>query len=395
MKRLLLSAICYLPIALFAQSSQTGSDYIARRLQVPLLDAPQKVPNASVSVSGNPGPATYFYWIVTNGLAGASSPAGPFQISNAPNTLTGGNFNQISWATSLGAVNYDVLRTSTPGPPFGACNCAVGTAITGNITNDQANALNAYTVSTFDPSTLLWAITNESLSAGVSQITFRAGGVIKFSLASNGGAVTLATPFTAPAHQFFTAFSGGGVFSAAQPASADISDGTGSGVVARQTNPALVSPTTTGTDNGAETLLGKTYDTAGAGNVFKFNGIQITAPPAMLLLGCRATATASTTLAVSSGNCNDGTPFQTPVSAGTIKNLRCKAQTGGVNASSGVFTVFKNAVGQTTTCTMGTGTTCSDTTHFFSVADNDLVDVRFTTQAAETLAQIVCTLERQ
>jgi hypothetical protein len=220
----LLIAICYLPIALFAQTSQTGSDYVARRVQIQLLDAPQKVQNASVFVSGNPGPATYYYWIVTNGLIGASSPAGPFQIVNAPNTLSVSNFNQISWNNALGAVSFDVLRTSNPSPPSGACNCAVATAVAGSSTSDQANALNAYTVNTFDPSTVLWAITNESVSAGVSQITFRAGGFAKFSLASNGGAVTLATPLTCAAHQFFTALSGGGVFTCTQPASADLSD---------------------------------------------------------------------------------------------------------------------------------------------------------------------------
>jgi hypothetical protein len=264
-KLFLLFAICYLPIALFAQTSQTGSDYIARRVQIPLLDAPQKVQNASVFVSGNPGPATYYYWIVTNGLAGASSPAGPFQIGNAPNTLSVSNFNQISWNNALGAVSFDVLRTSNPSPPFGACNCAVATAVAGSSTSDQANALNAYTVNTFDPSTVLWAITNESVSAGVSQITFRAGGFAKFSLASNGAAVTLATPLTCAAHQFFTALSGGGVFTCTQPASADISDGTGTGVVARATNaalttPSISSPTTTGTDNGVETLGQKTLN---------------------------------------------------------------------------------------------------------------------------------------
>jgi hypothetical protein len=186
MKRLLLIAICCLPVALFAQSSQTATDYIARRIQLPLLDAPQPVPNASVSVSGNPGPATYFYWIVTNGVAGASSPAGPFQVLNAPNTLSGSNFNRISWANVLGAVSFDVLRTSTPGPPFGACNCAVATAVAGNTTNDQANALNAYTVNTFDPSTLLMTITHESLGSGSSNLVFRSGGAKIFTISSAG-----------------------------------------------------------------------------------------------------------------------------------------------------------------------------------------------------------------
>jgi hypothetical protein len=52
---------------------------------------------------------------------------------------------------------------------------------------------------------------------------------------------TFVTPFAPVLHNFLTGMSGGGVFSSAQPASADISDGTGTGVVVRQTNPNLVS----------------------------------------------------------------------------------------------------------------------------------------------------------
>jgi hypothetical protein len=170
--KLLLFAICYLPIALFAQTSQTGSDYIARRIQLTLSNAPQPVTNASVSVSGNPGPATYYYWIVTQNSLGASSPAGPFQVINAPNTLTVSNFNQISWATAPGGATYDVLRTSNTGPPFAACNCAVATAVTGNSVNDQSNALSSYTVNTLDPSSLVVVLQNigGALSPGTPQI---------------------------------------------------------------------------------------------------------------------------------------------------------------------------------------------------------------------------------
>lgn len=157
---LLLAANCCLPIAASAQTSQTGSDYVAKRLQLTLINAPQPVQSASVGVSGNPGPATYFYWIVTNTAVGASSPAGPFIVVNAPNTLSGANFNQISWRTVPDAVTYDVLRTSTPGAPFGACNCAVATAVAGNTQNDQANSLNAYTVNPLDPSSLTISFTN-------------------------------------------------------------------------------------------------------------------------------------------------------------------------------------------------------------------------------------------
>lgn len=152
MKRSLIFAICWLPIAVFAQTTQTGSDYIGKRVQLTLSNAPQPVPNASVFVSGNPGPATYYYWIVTQNGLGASSPAGPFQVINAPNTLSVSNFNQISWATVAGAT-YDVLRTTNTGPPSGACNCAVATAVAGNSVSDQSNTLGAYTVNTLDPST--------------------------------------------------------------------------------------------------------------------------------------------------------------------------------------------------------------------------------------------------
>jgi hypothetical protein len=168
MKRFLISfvAACCLLATGATQTLQTGSDYVAKRLQFTLLNPPQAVSNASVSVSGNPGPATYYYWIVVQTSAGASTPAGPFPIINAPNTLTGANFNQVSWATVPGALAYDVLRTATPAPPSGACNCAVATTVAGNTTSDQANALNAYTVNTLDPSTL--AVVFQNLGGALS-----------------------------------------------------------------------------------------------------------------------------------------------------------------------------------------------------------------------------------
>lgn len=149
--------------SLFGQgSSQTATDYIAKRIQFTLLNPPQPVSFASVSVSGNPGPATYYYWIVTQTSVGASSPAGPFAISSGPNSLTVSNFNQVSWSPVAGAISYDVLRTSNAGPPFGSCNCAVATGVAGTTANDQTNSLNAYTVSPLDPNTLTVIAQNNS-----------------------------------------------------------------------------------------------------------------------------------------------------------------------------------------------------------------------------------------
>lgn len=79
----------------------------------------------------------------------------------------------------------------------------------------------------------------------------------------------------------------------------------------------------------------------------------------------------------------------------TLGDLHCKAQTGGVNSSSGAVTVLKNGSATSITCTFGTGTTCDDSRligHSSSIAGGDLVSYRITTQAAETLASVACTI---
>jgi hypothetical protein len=178
----------------WCQTSQTATDYVAKRIQFTLLNPPVSVNSASVSVSGNPGPATYFYWIVTNTTLGASSPVGPFAANNAPNTLSGANFDQISWTSVPNATSYDVLRTSNQSPPFGACNCAVATAVAGNSVNDQANSLGAYTVNTLDPSTL-------------SIIVQNFGGVLAFggSIAAPNIPASIPGGGACPANQFVIA----------------------------------------------------------------------------------------------------------------------------------------------------------------------------------------------
>jgi hypothetical protein len=72
----------------------------------------------------------------------------------------------------------------------------------------------------------------------------------------------------------------------------------------------------------------------------------------------------------------------------TALRLTATATAAGTNASSGVVTVLKNAGATTLTCTIGTGTSCIDTTHSVSFADGDLISIQFTTQAADTLAGV-------
>lgn len=116
--------------------------------------------------------------------------------------------------------------------------------------------------------------------------------------------------------------------------------------------------------------------------------------------GCTGTATASSTLGVQGlGTFAIGTCTSTVVSAGRvmnrsvlIKNLSVSAGTGGVGAGSGVFTVVKNGSTTSITCTMGTGTSCSDTTHTVSAVAGDIIGLQFTTAASETLANVKATL---
>lgn len=167
-----------------AGSSQ--QDFNGRSLGLALTDPPLAVQSATVSRTGNPGNVSYYYWIVTQGIAGASSPAGPYVGYSSAATLSGSQFNTISWSVVTNAVTYDVLRTSTPIPPTGACACAVATGISGTTQTDQSNSLNAYTVSALTPSDFNMTWTNESKSAGVTELRLRNKGVQLFAVDSAG-----------------------------------------------------------------------------------------------------------------------------------------------------------------------------------------------------------------
>ena len=84
---------------------------------------------------------------------------------------------------------------------------------------------------------------------------------------------------------------------------------------------------------------------------------------------------------------------------GTLRNLQCTATTGGVNASSGAVTVRTAPVSSGTfsgagiTGTFGTGTSISDTTHTANVTLGQPIQIQVTSQASETLAGVVCTLQ--
>jgi len=130
--------------------------------------------------------------------------------------------------------------------------------------------------------------------------------------------------------------------------------------------------------------------------------------PSVLLTGIgTGTATASSTLyLVSAGAATNALTNTTATNVtfiaprtGTLRNLQCTATTGGVNASSGAVTVRSAAVSSgtfsntTLTATFGTATSANDTTHSANVTLGQPMQIQVTSQAAETLAGVVCTLQ--
>jgi hypothetical protein len=111
---------------------------------------------------------------------------------------------------------------------------------------------------------------------------------------------------------------------------------------------------------------------------------------------CSGTATSSTTITMppfgtaNAASCSSTfTGNELPMEfAGTITVFRAKAGTGGSTSTSGTFTLYKNGSATAITCAIGTGTTCNDTTHTVSFVAGDTIGVRFTTSAAETLANV-------
>ena len=115
----------------------------------------------------------------------AATLAGPFTTTQAPDTLSASHYVTINPTLPGGVTSYDVLKTSTPIAPSGACACAVATAVSpGTVTNDQSNSTSAYTVNPININALGMTIANEVQSAGVSHLILRQNGVFVADLSS-------------------------------------------------------------------------------------------------------------------------------------------------------------------------------------------------------------------
>lgn len=90
--------------------------------------------------------------------------------------------------------------------------------------------------------------------------------------------------------------------------------------------------------------------------------------------------------ATATSACTATTGTETPTSiACTARNLYAKVRTAGSAAGSGVITLNKGGAAQALTCTMGTTTSCNDTTHTVSFSAGDTWAITETTgQATDT-----------
>jgi hypothetical protein len=133
----------------------------------------------------------------------------------------------------------------------------------------------------------------------------------------------------------------------------------------------------------------------------------IAAPSVLLTAIGTGTATASSTLyLLSAGAATNAFTNTTATNAtfiaprtGTLRNLQCTASTGGVNSSSGAVTVRTAPIASGTfansaiTSTFGTAASAADTTHTANVSLGQPIQIQVTSQASETLAGVVCTLQ--
>jgi hypothetical protein len=295
---------------------------------------------------------------------------------------TGADFN-ISSSGTTHTFNIPSASTANRGLVTIAAQSFLGakTFTLGTITSAASPIASTVTwnsgATTFDG--WLEDVTDTSSAAGSFLMRLRVGGTSQFSVNKSGvvtalGALTAVslTSNGAGSGKLALTASGGGTFGWQAPA---------------------VVTSYTWTVPGADAQGVVTSDGAGT--------LTLTRPGIMSAF-CSGAATASATLFLFHAGaaviaCTDTTTLLTiPISsAGTIRNLNVKAGTAGAAAGSGIMTLQKGGVDTTVTCTVGTGTTCSDTTHSFTVAAGDLIGLKMVTAGGETIANVRATWEKE
>ncbi len=194
-----------LSVLLFASLAwgQSGPPLTTTQLILP-LETVNITPasQANTAIVGNPGPQTIYYWMVSNFSLGASSPIGPFVVHSAPNTLSGSNYVIFAPIYPAGVASIDLLKTLSPSPPTGVCNCAVHTAVSSGTITDQSNATSSYTVAPINVANYTQTLANEVQGAGSTHLILRQNGafVADLSTAATGGLPVGCSPGQVPSY---------------------------------------------------------------------------------------------------------------------------------------------------------------------------------------------------
>ncbi len=128
------------------------------QLQAP---PPSAVFNQSAFTTGVTGQTNLCYWVVAVYNTGMTIPNGPFCVTNSNATLTGGNFNTITWQSPASTViGYWVVRSGNSVFP-GTGTTAVNTTVLASSVRSQTDQSNTLHSFTFLPAS--GAVANESI----------------------------------------------------------------------------------------------------------------------------------------------------------------------------------------------------------------------------------------
>ena len=119
--------------AIYAQSNQVTLTAVP----------PSSSTQISATVVGNQGNTTSYYWVVAHFPIGEGANASYGQVIHAPDSLSGSNYVSVTWAGVTGALNYDLLKTSTPAIPT-TCTCSLVIGTSSTTYNDTGGSLSSY-----------------------------------------------------------------------------------------------------------------------------------------------------------------------------------------------------------------------------------------------------------